>query len=179
MSDEINLELSVWSSFKVKVVDDLNNNPMPFVSIMISDDYGLSKSLPTNHNGEIVFTNLNSLYHVYAMEYNYKSFFKDIDVSKETELEIKMVRCGKLIFSATPRNPGSFICIRHKNFPHILDANGKLELNHIDPGNCSFTIEEWSENNLKDLPIGKGIEINIYIESNKTTEINLDEYLKK
>lgn len=179
LPNEIKLELSEGTAFKVTVVDDLNNNPMPFVSIMISDDYGFSKTLPTNHKGEVVFTNLNSLYHVYAMENSYKSFFKDIDVLKENELEIKMVRCGKLIFSAAPRNAGSFICIRHNNFPLILDANGKLELNNLDPGNCSFTIEEWSENNLKDLPIGKGIEININIESNKTTEINLDEYLKK
>lgn len=174
---EVNIDLLEGVTLKVKVVDYLNNKPLSYIPVNISDSSGFSLTLPTNQKGEAFFTNLNGLYDVIVKENYFVSFKKSVDIAQTESMEISLISCGRLKCRSKPRKAGSLLCFRFGDERYTLDANGNVVLDDLKPGSYAFTIEEIKSTDLAESQTPKVWSLEI--ESNKTTEIDLDEYLNK
>lgn len=177
MPKEFVVELQEGDNFKVKVVDERDNSPMPFVSVDITSGSTKIQSMPTNELGEILFTHLAGKFSVVVKEENFAAYSNAFDGTQTKEMLIKLIKGGGLKGHLTigKEVAMAWVSLQPSGTNLPLDSEGNFEYFNLLPGEYELSVSR----NLKD---GKNqmekIPVRIIIENEKTFEINLDDYQK-
>ena len=177
MPKEFEVNLVEGENFKVKVVDDRDDKPIPYISVDITFGNSKIQSLPTNDLGEIIFTHLSGKFNVVVKDENFASYSNEFDGAVTKEMIVRLIRGGGLKGHLTVGKDVSavWVSLQPGNINMPLDSDGNFEFYNILPGEYELTVSR----NLKD---GKNqmekIPVRIVIENEKTFEINLDDFQK-
>lgn len=177
--NDLVFELKEGQSFKVRVVDIRDLRPIKNVSLNIYSNNVKVQSMPTNESGEVNFTHLSGKINISLKVESFALYKEEIDLSQAKEVIIKLVKGGHLKGHLTFGKDvkGGYVFLQ-PNFDHSFPINpdGSFLIRDMIPGDYSLSFKE----NFKD---GKNVLTKvpekIKIESDKTFEINLDEYLAK
>jgi hypothetical protein len=174
---EFVVELLEGENFKVKVVNDNDDRPLPFVAVEISSGNTKIQALPTNESGEILFTHLSGKFGVDVKEENYAAYSGTFDGAKTKEMVVRLTKGGGLKGHLTigKEVAMAWISLQPGGLNVSLESDGNFEFFNLMPGEYSISVSR----NLND---GKNqmekIPLRVIIENEKIFEVNLDDFQK-
>ena len=177
LPNEFNVEFRVGENFKVKVVDDMNNSPIPFVTVDVFSGNSKVESLPTNDVGEISFSYLSGKFVINVKEDGYAVYSNEFDGGQNKELVVRLIKNGGIKGHLTLSKEVSkaFVILQPGDLMQQFDSAGNFENLNITPGEYTISVSRTFKDNKTQL---EKIPASIIIEREKTLEINLDDYVK-
>lgn len=175
--NEFNIEFHVGENFKVKVVDDENNNPIPFVTVDIYSGNIKVEALPTNEVGEIKFSYLSGKFFINVKDDAYSPYSYEFDGSQSKELTIRLIKGGGIKGHLTIKKEVAkcFVILQPGDINQQFDPAGNFELLNLIPGEYTISVSRIfkdGKNQIEKIPT------RIIIEREKVIEINLDDFQK-
>lgn len=174
---EFNVHFKPGENFKVKVIDDVDLQPIPYVTVEIIENGKKIEALPTNELGEINFSHLASRFFIQITDKDYAKYVSEFDGSQIKEITVSLMKGGNLKGHLTlPKEISRARVILEPGTESAdIDSSGNFLLSNLVPGEYTISVARTSKDGRTQI---EKIPTRIIIEREKTIEIDLDDFLK-
>jgi hypothetical protein len=174
---EFNIEFHMGENFIVKVIDDADSRPIPFITVDVYSGRNKIEALPANDLGEIRFSYLSGKFVLNVKEDGYAPYSGEFDGTQTKELTVRLIKGGGIKGHLTLKKEVStaFIIIKPGDISQKLDSLGNFEVLNLIPGEYEISVSRIfkdGKNQIEKIPA------RIMVERESIFEINLDDYQK-
>lgn len=174
---EFNVHFKPGENFKVKVIDDADLQPIPYVTVEIIESGIKIEALPTNELGEINFSHIGGRFFVLVTDQSYAKFSTEFDGSQAKETTIRLVKGGSLKGHLTLKKEvaKAKIMLEPGTENSAIDSAGNFEILNLLPGEYTISVVRTFKDGRTQI---EKIPARIIIEREKQFEIDLDDFQK-